>query len=43
MPLYPQLWFDEACNYIHRNLTAAEWKDVLGPNVPYHKTCANRP
>jgi hypothetical protein len=31
-------WNTRACQIANRNLTRAEWRDVL-PNVPYHKVC----
>jgi WD40 repeat protein len=38
----PDAWVDYACNVAGRNLTQAEWADVL-PDEPYHVTCPQVP
>ena len=32
-----------ACHMANRNLTAKEWADVIGPEVPYRRTCPDLP
>jgi WD40 repeat protein/DNA-binding SARP family transcriptional activator len=34
----PAAWSTRACQIANRNLTRAEWRDVL-PNLPYRKVC----
>jgi uncharacterized delta-60 repeat protein len=41
--LRPREIIDEACSRIERNLTTDEWRQYVGPEVPYHKTCPNLP
>lgn len=43
LPGDPARWIDEACTRIVRNLKEDEWSTLLGPNVAYSKTCANKP
>ncbi|HEX3525514.1 MAG TPA: WD40 repeat domain-containing protein [Thermoanaerobaculia bacterium] len=33
----------EACRTAHRNLTCPEWRNYLGADKPYHKTCEALP
>ena len=33
----------EACRTANRNLTCEEWRSYIGPDKPYHKTCASLP
>jgi hypothetical protein len=33
----------EACRRIVRNLTQAEWIVLVGNDVPYQRTCSDRP
>jgi WD40 repeat protein len=33
----------DACSRLTRNLTQAEWRNYVGLEVPYHKTCSNLP
>jgi hypothetical protein len=32
-----------ACGLANRNLTAAEWHQYFGPQLPYHRTCPALP
>ena len=34
---------EDACSRLTRNLTVEEWKEYLGPAIPYRKTCPNLP
>ncbi len=34
---------DLVCHEVGRNLSASEWKDAVGPGVPYRPTCAGLP
>jgi hypothetical protein len=31
------------CGLIKRNMTASEWNDIIGTEIPYEKTCENNP
>jgi WD40 repeat protein len=33
----------EACRTANRNLTCTEWRDYIGVNRPYHRTCESLP
>jgi hypothetical protein len=41
--LGPDAWATRLCGIISRNLSSQEWRQHFGPNVPYHRTCANLP
>jgi WD40 repeat protein len=41
--LDPESWMRRICKIVQRNLTAIEWKQYLGNDVPYQKTCDLRP
>jgi hypothetical protein len=41
--LRPQDLVDDACMRLTRNLTQEEWKQYVGTEVPYHRTCPNLP
>jgi len=41
--LRPDDLINYACSRLTRNLTTAEWREQVGPEVPYHKTCPNLP
>ncbi len=32
-------WVRHACKVAQRNLTADEWRQVFGDQIPYHQTC----
>jgi WD40 repeat protein len=34
---------EEACKRLPRNLARQEWRQYIGPEVPYHATCPNLP
>lgn len=37
--LNPEHWVREACRVANRDLTAREWRVLVGDGVPYRKTC----
>jgi hypothetical protein len=37
--LLPSDWVVAACRAAGRNLTRAEWTELVGSSVPYHATC----
>jgi WD40 repeat protein len=39
----PAAWLERACRIANRNLTEEEWISLIGPDVPYHKTCPQNP
>ena len=41
--LDPDHWVDAACKVAGRNLTRAEWNDLVGNLAPYHATCSQFP
>jgi WD40 repeat protein len=41
--LDPESWMRRICRIVQRNLTAIEWKQYLGNDIPYQKTCDLRP
>ena len=41
--LRPQDLIDDACARFTRNLTQDEWKQYVGAEVPYHRTCSSLP
>ncbi|WP_324649918.1 hypothetical protein [Georgenia sp. H159] len=41
MARLPDALLEQACAVAGRDLTGAEWRDVL-PNVPYAPTCPGR-
>jgi WD40 repeat protein len=41
--LSPASWIDRACQRANRNLSSFEWNQYLGAEVPYVRTCADRP
>jgi len=41
--LNPNSWVERACLLANRNLSFAEWQQYIGPDVPYHRTCADLP
>jgi len=41
--LRPQDLIDDACSRLTRNLTVGEWRQYVGAEIPYRKTCANLP
>jgi WD40 repeat protein len=41
--LKPETLIAEACSHLTRNLTIEEWKQYVGIEIPYHKTCSNLP
>ena len=41
--LDPQSWVVRTCNIANRNLSLYEWKQFIGKDVPYRKTCATLP
>jgi WD40 repeat protein len=41
--LDPAYLTPEACRTANRNLTCAEWKQYIGPDIPYRKTCEALP
>lgn len=43
LPANPADWVAEACRRIVRNLTQAEWIVLVGNDVPYQRTCSDRP
>ena len=36
-------WVRRACEIANRNLTEQEWKQYVGKEVPYRKTCPDLP
>ncbi len=42
-PLDPQDLIREACSKVTRNLTLAEWRQYVGKEVPYARSCDNLP
>ena len=36
-------WATRPCRLANRNLSFAEWKQYLGRDVPYHRTCPDLP
>ena len=43
LPNDPAEWRNEACRRIVRNLTPDEWAVFVGDEIPYVKTCPDRP
>jgi WD40 repeat protein len=41
--LNPSSWVASARLLAGRNLSLAEWKQYVGPDVPYHRTCPDLP
>ena len=39
----PDSWVARLCRLADRNLTIAEWRQYIGPEVPYQRTCPNLP
>jgi len=39
----PKSWVARLCRLANRNLTAAEWQQYIGLNVPYRRTCPDLP
>ncbi len=39
----PESWAARACRRANRNLSLAEWRQYLGPDVPYRRTCPDLP
>jgi len=39
----PEDLHNEACRYVNRNLTRAEWKAFIGDFLPYQAVCSNLP
>jgi FOG: WD40 repeat len=39
----PEDLIAEACRRLPRNLTREEWRQYVGPEVPYHATCPGKP
>jgi len=39
----PSILVAEACRTANRNLTCEEWRDYVGGNRPYHRTCESLP
>jgi WD40 repeat protein len=39
----PNSWTVRLCQIANRNMSMTEWKQFVGPNVPYHRTCPNLP
>jgi WD40 repeat protein len=37
--LDPQVWAARACEAARRNMSCAEWQRVMGPELPYRRTC----
>ena len=42
-PLDPEDLIREACRKVIRYLTVAEWKQYIGGDLPYRRTCENLP
>jgi WD40 repeat protein len=42
-PIEPQELIREACGKVTRNLTISEWKQYVGPEIPYERTCESLP
>ncbi|MGZ8736673.1 MAG: nSTAND1 domain-containing NTPase [Nocardioides sp.] len=40
-PLDPEVWLDQACAIVDRDLSRDEWSSYL-PDRPYHQTCGDR-
>ena len=41
--LNPPSWKARAGRLAGRNLSLAEWKKYIGPDIPYHRTCPEFP
>jgi WD40 repeat protein len=41
--LRPEDLIQQACSRLTRSLTEEEWKQYIGPELPYRKTCPNLP
>jgi len=39
----PDYWVSRTCAMVDRNLSAAEWKQYVGTDTPYQKTCPQLP
>jgi WD40 repeat protein len=39
----PSGWVSAACGFVDGNLTQAEWRRWIGPEVPYSRTCPGLP
>jgi len=42
-PLHPDDLIREACQKVTRNLTVAEWRQYVGKETPYQRSCDNLP
>ena len=38
-----ELMVRQICDQVSRNMTEAEWKKYIGEDIPYQKSCENRP
>ena len=43
LPFDPQELIREACDKVTRNLTVAEWRQYVGKEIPYARSCDNLP
>ena len=41
--LDPGSWAKQLCRLANRNLSMAEWRQYIGADVPYHRTCPELP
>ena len=41
--LDPESWISSICTRLSRNLSISEWRQYIGEDVPYRRTCLSLP